>query len=69
MTKLSKSIIDKDFIRFVLPSVIRTYENDGIQDDPARCEAYNIFIDGLKRAGSITESQARRYCIPSKLIK
>lgn len=66
---LTKSQIDISFINFLLPEVKQQYEQDNIKDIPARCEAYNNYVDGLQKAGEITEKQANKYCIPNKLIK
>lgn len=65
---LSKKQIDKDFILNILPSVEQTFEIDNRIDKPARCEAYNNYIDYLNKDGLISEKQANKYCIPKRLI-
>lgn len=69
MKTLSKSQVDSSFINFILPEIKDYYEKDGIKDIPARCEAYNNYIDNLQKNGEITENQANKYCIPNQLIK
>lgn len=69
MKTLNKSQVDNSFINFILPEVKNRFEQDGIKDKPARCEAYNNYIDTLQKAGEITENQANKYCIPKHLIK
>lgn len=68
MNTLNKSQVDSSFINFILPEIKNQYEQDGIKDIPARCEAYNNYVDGLQKAGEITENQANKYCIPKRLI-
>jgi tRNA A37 N6-isopentenylltransferase MiaA len=69
MKKYSKTQVDRMFKEDVLPSVRAEYEQDRRRDIPARCEAYNNFVDYLQKDGRLTESQANRYCIPNNLIK
>ncbi len=57
------------FKKEVLPLVIARYEQDGIKDIPARCEAYNNEMDHLFKDGQITEKQVNNWCIPDSLIK
>jgi len=52
-----------------LPHVIAQYEQDGMKDKPARCEAYNNYVDSLLKDGKITEKQANKWCIPDSLLK
>lgn len=66
---MTKSQIDQIFIEDILPIVKAQFEINGHKDIPARCEAYNNYIDGLHKDGDITESQANGYCIPKHLIK
>lgn len=68
MKTLSKKQVDERFITYLLPVVKCNYERDGRKDKPARCEMYNNMIDTLCRNKEITESQASRYCIPSRLV-
>jgi len=73
---MTKKQIDQQFKDYLLPSVKKAFERDNratlkgkaCKDKPARCEAYNNYIDSLHREGRITESQANRYCIPKSLI-
>ena len=69
MKTLNKSQVDSSFINFILPEVKNAYEQDGIKDKPARCEAYNNYVDNLQKSGRLTEQQANDYCIPKHLIK
>jgi len=69
MKTLNKSQVDSSFINFLLPEIKQQYEQDNIKDIPARCEAYNNYVDHLQKAGEITEKQANKYCIPNHLIK
>jgi len=41
----------------ILPSIIETYEQDGIEDWPARREAWNNWTDGLCKDGEISDWQ------------
>lgn len=66
---MTKSQIDQIFIESVLPLIKAEYEQDGRKDIPARCEAYNNYIDGLHKDDVITNFQVRSYCIPKHLIK
>jgi len=68
MKNETKKQIDSNFKTYILPSIIKQYEQDGRKDKPARCEAYNNYIDSLQRAGHITESKANVYCIPKNLL-
>jgi hypothetical protein len=69
MKTLNKSQVDNSFINFLLPEIKQQYEQNGIKDKPARCEAYNNYVDSLQKSGEITEKQANKYCIPNHLIK
>ena len=47
-----------------LPSVVETYEADGVKDLPARRMSWTTFVDALHRNGAITDRQARTWCQP-----
>ena len=68
MRRLNKTQVDKEFIEYILPMVRTEYEQDRRRDIPARCEAYNNFVDSLQKDGRITETQANNYSIPNNLI-
>jgi len=51
----------------ILPMVIQTYELDGIKDDPARCETWNNWVDGLNKDGQISDWQAMNWSHPDYL--
>jgi hypothetical protein len=68
MRRLNKTQVDKEFIEYILPMVRAEYEQDRRRDIPARCEAYNNFVDSLQKNGRITETQANNYSIPNNLI-
>lgn len=64
----NKKTLDQCFKNEVLPQIKSQYEQDGIKDIPARCEAYNNYVDGWYKDGLITEKQANKFCIPKNLI-
>lgn len=68
MKNQTKKQIDNHFKAYVLPSIIERYEQDGRKDKPARCEAYNNYIDSLHKDGQITDSKVNVYCIPSNSL-
>ena len=45
------------FIDCILPMIQEEYEQDGIPDIPARCEAWNNWTDGLCKDGQISDWQ------------
>lgn len=45
------------FADHVLPAIIDQYEQDGIPDWPARCEAWNDWTDSLCKNGQISDWQ------------
>ena len=51
----------------VLPMVIERYEADGIKDDPARCETWNNWVDGLNKDRLISDWQAMNWSHPDYL--
>ena len=68
MKNLTKKQIDQSFIENILPAIADQYEQNGRKDKPARCEAYNNYIDSLQKYGQITEAKANVYCIPKRLL-
>lgn len=52
------------FRRDVLPHVKETYERDGRVDTPARCEAWNDYVDALQKSGLISQQQASTWTNP-----
>jgi hypothetical protein len=66
--KMTKKQVDKEFISYILPTVRQMYEQDRRRDIPARCEAYNNFVDSLCKDRLISESQYNKYSIPNNLI-
>lgn len=68
MKNISKKQIDNQFKAYILPSIVKMYEQDRRKDKPARREAYNNYIDSLQKDGQITESKGSIYCIPSNLL-
>ena len=62
-----KDIINS-FKEHVLPYVIEHYEQDGIIDKPARCEAFNDYTDVLCKDGEISEYLYNTICIPDNLL-
>lgn len=68
MKKYNKAQVDAMFKADILPAVKAQYESDRRKDIPARCEAYNNFVDSLQKDGLLTESQANTYSIPTYLI-
>ena len=51
----------------VLPMVTERYEADGIKDDPARCETWNNWVDGLNKDRLISDWQAMNWSHPDYL--
>jgi len=49
----------------ILPLVQAQYEPDGIRDIPARCEAFNDWVDSLQKDGEISEWLAYHIHHPS----
>ena len=47
-----------------LPSVVDTYEADGVADYPPRAESWGAFVDALHRAGEVTDKQAQNWAQP-----
>lgn len=47
-----------------LPSVVDTYEADGVPDYPARRESWSVFTDSLCKAGEISLKQYESWCSP-----
>lgn len=66
---MTKSQIDQYYIKEILPGVKAQFEHNGRKDVPARCFAYNLYVDGLHKDGLITDKQSNSYCIPTFLIK
>lgn len=54
---MTKREAEKLFCEDILPGVKEQYEQDGIRDLPARCEAWNNWTDMLCKEGQITEKQ------------
>ena len=46
-----------EFRAEILPLVREQYEQDGVPDYPARCEAWNNWTDALCKEGRITPKQ------------
>ena len=53
-----------EFTSLVLPVVQRTYERDGVPDNPARCEAWNNWTDSLCKSGIISDWQYKNWSHP-----
>ena len=51
----------------ILPHVIEHYEADGIKDDPARCETWNDWTDGLCKDRLISDWQYMNWSHPDYL--
>ncbi len=47
--------VKKEFDACILPMIQETYEQDGIPDYPARCEAFNNWTDALCKDGEISD--------------
>jgi hypothetical protein len=47
-----------------LPSVVDTYEADGVADYPARRMSWTTFVDALHREGEISDKQAQNWAQP-----
>ena len=67
MSFLTDNQVFEQFKQFVLPGVIRQYEADRIPDKPARCEAFNNYVDGLHRDNKVSDKQVNNICIPDEL--
>jgi len=65
---MNKQQVDSSFKTWILPSVKVEFEKDGIRDIPARCEAYNNYVDSLHKDRQLTDTQVNKYCIPKNLI-
>ena len=52
------------FADFILPVVRFAYEQDGIPDIPARCEAWNNWTDALCQGGQISDWQYENWSHP-----
>jgi hypothetical protein len=52
------------FVENILPLVQEQYEQDGIPDIPARCEAFNNWTDSLCKDGVITDEQYNNWGHP-----
>ena len=50
-----------------LPGLIMAYELDGVRDNPARCEAWNNWVDSLCKDGQISDWQAMNWSHPDWL--
>ena len=55
------------FKEYILPSVTRAYEMDGIPDKPARREAWNNYVESLRVDGTISYSAAENMDHPDEL--
>jgi len=53
------------FIDCILPMIQEEYEQDGIPDIPARCEAWNNWTDGLCKDEQISDWQVHNWGHPS----
>ena len=49
------------FTTEILPMIQEQYEQDGIPDIPARCEAWNNWIDGLNQDDQISDWQVENW--------
>jgi len=52
------------FITEILPMIQVRYEQDGIPDIPARCEAWNNWTDALASDGQISDWQVHNWGHP-----
>ena len=52
------------FTTEILPMIQEQYEQDGIPDIPARCEAWNNYIDGLNQDDQISDWQYANWSHP-----
>ena len=50
-----------------LPGLIMAYELDGVRDNPARCEAWNNWVDSLCKDRQISDWQAMNWSHPDYL--
>ena len=48
----------------ILPLVIHSYEQDGIVDEPARCEAWNNWTDAMCKDNQISDWQYENWTHP-----
>ena len=53
------------FTTEILPMIQEQYEQDGIPDVPARCEAWNNWIDSLACDGQISDWQVHNWGHPA----
>ena len=58
--------IVNEFLEYILPSVKRQYERDGVPDPPARREAWNNWTDSLCKDGCITPRQYEEWDQPDE---
>jgi hypothetical protein len=62
--KMTKADVVREFRAEVLPLVRSQYEQDGIPDYPARCEAWGEFTDSLCKDRQITPRQYSTWAAP-----
>ena len=53
------------FTTEILPMIQERYEQDGIADYPARCEAWNNWTDALASDGQISDWQVHNWGHPA----
>ena len=53
-----------EFTNLILPIIQRTFEKDGIPDNPARCEAWNNWTDSLCKNRQISDWQYENWSHP-----
>lgn len=53
---MTKKQFEEDFRENTLPFIIERYEQDGVPDRPARCEAWNDTVDSYIKDGILSES-------------
>lgn len=53
-----------EFKENIMPVIRERYEQDGVPDGPARCEAWNNFTDALQKDGRITRYQCDNWTNP-----